>query len=333
MNDLTITFDPFIKMEGDLFLKDQILNISDRASRILGKYDPQIVFGVMFMTNSALNEFYEQENDDTKRNILDLISYMNENGKCGLDAFNIKNLLDKEKILIEQSPGEASILDFCFKPENKMFVKPEDNPNWITEISPHDTLEHISWKETLKTGFTNTEYFAAQALANSTRATLYNLCLIHSMPLDEFKGAINDKKTYKHLGWYFERDEITDIFADFYYYTNQIAVCVAEGIECITYAEIHAKNEMEADEKVADEISKRARNAAHIRHAKTYLLKDKAIDLFNSKEFQSVRQASKYVFTELNTFAQENKLSPLSQDSGQETVYRWLRKSKKEDKE
>ena len=49
MNDLTITFDPFIKMEGDLFLKDQILNISDRASRILGKYDPQIVFGVMFI--------------------------------------------------------------------------------------------------------------------------------------------------------------------------------------------------------------------------------------------------------------------------------------------
>ena len=90
---------------------------------------------------------------------------------------------------------------------------------------------------------------------------------------------------------------------------------------------------MEADEKVADEISKRARSAARHRHAKTYLLKGKAIDLFNSKEFQSVRQASKYVFTELNTFAQENKLSPLSQDSGQETVYRWLRKSKKEDKE
>jgi hypothetical protein len=112
------------------------------------------------------------------------------------------------------------------------------------------------------------------------------------------------------------------------------AECALEAMEAVCYAELlkflkETKNKQEKDPErqfqtqLASYHSTLGKKAANARHDRTTRpLKAKAIELYESKKWPSVRQAAKYIYRELK----QDKSMPtrLSPERGEKTIYDWL---------
>ena len=104
------------------------------------------------------------------------------------------------------------------------------------------------------------------------------------------------------------------------------------AMEAISYAEKHydlylLRNGRIANERSREKLAKsrHAREIAIKRHANHYRLKEVVESLYLAGTFPSLRQAAKSIFPQMQQYARDNGLNPLSEDSGEETVYRWVR--------
>ncbi len=84
-----------------------------------------------------------------------------------------------------------------------------------------------------------------------------------------------------------------------------------------------------AEEKLKKKISLAASNAAIKRHAKSAKLKNRAVELYLTKTWPSVRQASKNIFPQLVELGDEIDFV-FSPERGEQTVYEWLLAANKE---
>ncbi len=67
------------------------------------------------------------------------------------------------------------------------------------------------------------------------------------------------------------------------------------------------------------------RNAAAKRHERTYLIREKAVELFNASDvWKSTLQAARAIFPEVAEFAMDQGVR-MSTERGEKTVYDWLR--------
>ncbi len=112
------------------------------------------------------------------------------------------------------------------------------------------------------------------------------------------------------------------------------AECALEAMEAVCYADLlkflkETKNTQEKDPErqfqtyLASYHSTLAKKAANARHDRTTrLLKAKAIELYESRKWPSVRQAAKFIHSELK----QDKSMPtrLSPERGEKTIYDWL---------
>ncbi len=112
------------------------------------------------------------------------------------------------------------------------------------------------------------------------------------------------------------------------------AECALEAMEAVCYAELlkflrETKNKQEKDperhfqRQLASYHSALGKKAANARHDRTTRpLKAKAIELYESKKWPSVRQAAKFIYSELK----QDKSMPtrLSPERGEKTIYDWL---------
>ncbi|MDP5009080.1 MAG: hypothetical protein NWQ13_08900 [Glaciimonas sp.] len=64
--------------------------------------------------------------------------------------------------------------------------------------------------------------------------------------------------------------------------------------------------------------------AADIRHQSSRQRKEEALRLFQTKKWQSTRQASKAIAPKLKVFCNEHGLPVLSEDRAAQTIYEWL---------
>lgn len=107
----------------------------------------------------------------------------------------------------------------------------------------------------------------------------------------------------------------------------------ADSILHVAQANFTPPNNKKTEVKLLEEkaralLAEQGRNA--IRKSSKYQsnikLKEEAIRLYNlGKPWKSTRQASIKIVAQLNDFATENKISPLSLERAQTTIYGWLR--------
>jgi len=109
-----------------------------------------------------------------------------------------------------------------------------------------------------------------------------------------------------------------------------IAAAIADSIEAN-----HKGQQFEIRNRAVDEIRGEYRNkkikAAKARHKMSQKLKEEAIKIYKDNSYKSMKNAAENIFKLVQQFADENGITRLSEYSGRETVYKWIREHNKTD--
>jgi len=109
-----------------------------------------------------------------------------------------------------------------------------------------------------------------------------------------------------------------------------IAGAISDSIEAN-----HIGQQNEIRNQAVDKIRREYRNkkikAAKARHKMHQALKDEAIRIYNNNSYKSMNNAAEKIFPLVQNFAKENGIKSLSEYSGRNTVYKWIRIHNKSD--
>lgn len=117
--------------------------------------------------------------------------------------------------------------------------------------------------------------------------------------------------------------------------TQKIEQVRLAGIMCIDamnsvcHAEMLATSDIIADEKSTRNLSLRGLKGSHEKNKKFIPLKELAHKLYQEKKWASPRQAAKSIYPKIHAHGKSIEIN-LSEDSGEDTVYRWLLQLEKE---